>query len=184
MRVLSHSLLSAAAVAGLSLFSTEAAAQHLVWPEVGVGVGTFTGASGTDPAIQLDFSVGWEQQGFPWSPGVLFRFDAILVDEFGQGDFDQFRFDVAPLFTVSSTYDNVRPFFRAGAGPLLTLQEDLIGVGAHGELSVGLKSIVELYVDGRVSPDGFDDEIELGVTGGFRLNAFIADAFNRGRWWW
>ena len=169
--------------AGLWLCGSTAEAQvHLVWPEVGFGAGTFVGAIGSGPAIQLDFSVGAEGQGYPWTKGFLLRFDVLAIDN-GSGNFDRTRFDVAPLLTLSSTFDTAAPFFRVGAGPLLTFSETAVSLGGHGEVAIGLKSIVDLYVDGKASADV--NGLELGVTAGLRLNAYIFDWFYRGSsWYW
>jgi hypothetical protein len=174
---MTKNLLSVVLGAGLWLCSGAAEAQvHLVWPEVGFGAGTFVGGNnGSGPVVQVDFSVGAEGQGYPWTKGFLLRFDVLAIDD-GSGAFDRARFDVAPLVTLSSTFDTAAPFFRVGAGPLLTFSDTATSLGGHGEVAIG-------YVDGKVSADV--GGLELGVTAGLRLNAYIFDWFYRGSgWYW
>lgn len=163
---------------GLWMVSGTAEAQvHLVWPEFGVGGGVVASGIG-GPAIQLDFGIGAEGQGYPWSRGFLARFDLLLIDDDLSGNFNRARIDIAPLFTLSSTYDTAAPFFRVGAGPLLAFSDTAVSFGAHGEAAVGFKSIVDLYVDGKVSADIGGPE--LALTAGLRLNAYLFDWFYGG----
>jgi hypothetical protein len=172
-------------VAGLGLWlcaGTAEAQVHLVWPEVGFGAGTFATGNGQGAAIQLDFGVGAEGNGYPWTKGFIARFDLLAIDD-GSGNFAKARFDVAPLLTLSSTYDTAAPFFRVGAGPLLTFSDTATSLGAHGEVAIGLKSIVDLYLDGKASADV--DGLEVGATVGLRLNAYVFDWFYHGSgWYW
>lgn len=173
---LKRHLLAVFAASMILLVGAPASAQgHLVWPEFGFGAGSFAQDGLAQTALQFDFSVGWEQEGYPWSTGALLRLDLLLFSPDNEV-FTDVRFDIAPLLTYSSTYETTYPFFRAGAGPLLTFSEfGAVGLGAHGELAVGFKSIVDLYVDAKASVDALGPSI--GLTAGIRLNAFIFDRF-------
>lgn len=176
-RPLPKQLLLLGTALGLLLLGAPAEAQrlHLVWPEVGFGAGQTLGNQ-VKPTVQLDFSIGAEQEGYPWSLGGLMRLDVLIFDD-GRGTFQEGRVDFAPMVTFSSTFETAAPYFRAGAGPLLSARANAVGVGAHGELSIGFKSIFDLFIDGRVALDPLNGG-ELTLTGGLRLNAYILSWFN------
>lgn len=151
------------------LLSGEAEAQRVYTPGFGLGGGVFVLDGEIAPALQIDFGVGIESDLNP-APGMMFRLD-FLAGQTGD-ELDIVRLDLAPMVTTSFGHDG---FARVGAGPLFSFtgvsREGSFGVGAQGELALGVKDIVELYGDGRVS---FDPELpSVGVTAGLRINSFV-----------
>jgi hypothetical protein len=140
----------------LALLAAPALAKgaHRIGPMFGGGIGVFGSGDGADLGLQLDLGVGWEQQGEPLNLGGLVRLDPVLLIPDGNPPANV-RFDLAPMATLSSTFKDYEPFFRAGLGPMFSASRNKGGgLGAHGEVVFGRKNGAEIGLDAKALIDG------------------------------
>jgi hypothetical protein len=155
----------------------KAEAQQIYSPGLGLGGGVFLLGNQLAPALQIDLGVGYEDYGYAGTRGVLFRLDFIAGAT--GNELDVVRTDLSVMLTKGAGYDKFSPYVRAAAGPLVTFTSvgrvGTFGVGGQGEISFGVKSIIELYVDGKATVD--PGRLVLGGTAGLRMTSFIWTEF-------
>jgi hypothetical protein len=158
--------------------ATEAKAQQIYSPGLGLGGGVFLLGSELAPALQIDLGVGYENYGYAGTRGALFRLDFIAG---ATGDeLDVVRTDLSIMATKGVGYDRYSPYARVGVGPLLSFTSigrvGTFGVGGQGELALGFKGVIEIYGDAKATlePGNF---LVVGGTAGIRMTSYIWTEF-------
>ncbi|MBI5543048.1 MAG: hypothetical protein HY901_04120 [Deltaproteobacteria bacterium] len=156
---------------------------YFVFPQVGIGYGRLLEDDFTAWVGKLDLTLGQEYDlGGPRAAvGWMLDFGLAgnVIDEEDRSPPPQYwRFEFAPMLTLSSGYNWWTLFARVGIGPHFSYAKRgdvaALGGGMQVDLAVGSKNAIELFTQAFATVDGRGPNVS--VLGGIRLNAiaFVA----------
>jgi hypothetical protein len=150
---------------------------QLIHPLLGLGGGGLNVGDVSGGVWQTDLIIGVEHQRTMGALGGLLKMDLSFFDDQDPvGGVQVYRYDMSLMATCSTRGDNVKPFVRVGAGPMVTWswvngRDAASGLGAQAEVAAGWKSVAEIYLNTRLSDDAFGPS--FGVSAGARVHVLL-----------